>query len=82
MSLKFKRVVVYDSNFCYDSKKAGYPVENSTFDKTSVLVSDVYERDTETTATLGVDTIRKYPGAAVEFKAGNILGCQGNTKAQ
>ena len=76
---KFERVVIYDENFCYDSAKvAGFSKE--TFSKTSVSVTDVYERDTETTLTYGIDTLQIVPGES--FLPDKILGCQGSIKAQ
>lgn len=41
----FKRVVIYDNNFCYDSQKAGFNA--TTMDKSKVDVKQVYERSTD-----------------------------------
>ncbi len=75
---KFERVVIYDDNFCYDSARvSGF--SKDTFDKSTVKVGDVYERDT--VAADGVDSLTTASDAAATVPA-DIVGCKGTAKAK
>ena len=75
----FDRVVIYDDNFCYDSKKAGITAASDSFDKSGVKVEHVMERDTDTTG--GVDSLTsKTP--ATTYPADDVIGCTGTTPAK
>lgn len=62
----FERVVIYDNNFCYDSKIGGFTASN--MDKSKVNVSHVREySDTDSLAGTTADA---------------VVGCQGTTPAK
>ena len=66
----FKRVIIFDANYCYDSNKAGL---TSGFEKTDIKVADVVEVDPAD----GV-TATNYDDAAGTY---TVAGCTGTTPA-
>ena len=66
----FKRVVIYDNNFCYDSQKAGFNA--TTMDKSKVDVKHVYERSADD------DKV----GMTTYDASGANGGCNGTVKAK
>ena len=66
---EFVRVIIYDSNFCYDSDKAGLAED---FNKTDIVVDNVYEKHDNDTVNVTSDGMGGW----------EVIGCKGTVKAQ